>query len=76
MQTFNAQVIRVGTAMRVAICWISRRQLLSERGEGVISAAIAVLIMAFLGVALWVAFKATLGTATNTVNSQVAQIGS
>ena len=28
-----------------------------ERGEGVISAAIAVLIMAFLGAAMWVAFN-------------------
>jgi hypothetical protein len=46
-----------------------------EQGEGVISAAIAVLIMAFLGVALWVAFKATLGSATATVSSQVNQIG-
>ncbi|MGH9064267.1 MAG: hypothetical protein ACRD0L_09925 [Acidimicrobiales bacterium] len=46
-----------------------------ERGEGVISAAIAVLIMAFLGVALWVAFKATLGAATSNVNNQISQIG-
>ena len=29
-----------------------------ESGEGVISAAIAVLIMAFLGAAMWVAFQA------------------
>ena len=28
-----------------------------ERGEGVISAAIAVLVMAFIGVGMWVAFK-------------------
>jgi hypothetical protein len=28
-----------------------------ERGEGVISAAIAVLIMAFLGAAMWVGFN-------------------
>ena len=31
-----------------------------ERGEGVISAAIAVLVMAFIGVGMWVAFKHTL----------------
>ena len=28
-----------------------------ERGEGVISAAIAVLVMAFLGVPMWVGFQ-------------------
>ena len=30
-----------------------------ERGEGVISAAIAVLVMAFIGVGMWVAFNTT-----------------
>ena len=75
MQRFNAQAIRAGLVVGSALSWMSRRQIKSERGEGVISAAIAVLIMAFLGVALWVAFKATLDTATNTVNGQVAQIG-
>lgn len=48
---------------------------LDEAGEGVISAAIAVLVMAFLGVAMWIAFKATLSGATNNVNRQVTQIG-
>ena len=46
-----------------------------ERGEGVISAAIAVLIMAFLGVLMWVGFKATLGDAQTNVDDQVGQIG-
>jgi hypothetical protein len=46
-----------------------------EAGEGVISAAIAVLIMAFLGVGMWLAFKATLGSTTRNVDSQVNQIG-
>ena len=49
----------------------------SERGEGVISAAIAVLVMAFLGVAMWVAFRITFQhTATNVdhqVNSCIGQ---
>lgn len=47
----------------------------SEHGEGVVSLAIGVVIMAFLGVLLWVAFKATLGSATNNVNQQVAKLG-
>jgi Flp pilus assembly pilin Flp len=51
------------------------RLVRDESGEGVISAAIAVLIMAFLGVAMWVAFKATLKGATTNVNHQVSNIG-
>lgn len=47
----------------------------SDLGEGVVSSAIAVLIFAFLGVILWVAFKATMGTATNSINAQVAKLG-
>jgi hypothetical protein len=52
-----------------------RRVTLDERGEGVISAAIAVLIMAFLRVLMWVGFKATLGNAQTNVDDQVNQIG-
>jgi hypothetical protein len=47
-----------------------------EVGEGVISAAIAVLIMAFLGVGLWIAFHQTLDSATHAVNQQVSKLGS
>ena len=46
-----------------------------ERGEGVISAAIAVLVMAFLGVGMWVAFNATFSHAASHVNQQVNCIG-
>ena len=46
-----------------------------ERGEGPVSAAIVVMIMAFLGVALWVAFKAIMHQATTTVSTQVSQLG-
>jgi Flp pilus assembly protein TadG len=35
-----------------------------ERGEGVISAAIAVLVMAFIGVGAFVAYKAIMGDVT------------
>lgn len=47
-----------------------------ERGEGVISAAVAVLIMAFLGALMWVAFKDMFTTTTEKTNTQVGQIGS
>jgi hypothetical protein len=46
-----------------------------ERGEGVISAAIAVLVMAFLGVAMWFAFSVTFNHAANHVDNQVNCIG-
>jgi hypothetical protein len=46
-----------------------------ESGEGVISAAIAVLVMAFLGVLMWQLFKGTLTDANDNVNNQINQIG-
>ena len=47
----------------------------SEAGEGVISAAIAVLIVAFLGVAVWGGFKLTFDKTQKNVNEQVDLIG-
>lgn len=46
-----------------------------QRGEGVISAAIAVLVMAFLGVMMWVAFKGIFQSAADNTQGQVDQIG-
>jgi hypothetical protein len=48
---------------------------LGERGEGVISTAIAVLIVAFLGIALWTGFDAMMNSATERTRTQVEQIG-
>lgn len=50
------------------------RQRLDERGEGVISTAIAVLVMAFLGVLMWQLFKDTLVKSNSNVNDQIDQI--
>lgn len=47
-----------------------------QDGEGVISTAIAVLIMAFIGAAMWLAFNAVFGNASETISEQVEQIGS
>ena len=47
----------------------------SERGEGVISAAIAVLVMAFLGVLMWKGFQEIFNTAKDNTKGQVDQIG-
>lgn len=47
-----------------------------DLGEGVISAAIAVLIMAFLGAAMWVGFQKMWKSTESTTNQKVEQIGS
>lgn len=47
----------------------------SEAGEGVISTAIAVLIMAIIGGLMWVAFQAVFDTASDQITTEVEQIG-
>ena len=46
-----------------------------DRGEGVISAAIAVLIIAFLGAAMWVGFNTIWENAEKDIAEQVDSIG-
>ncbi len=46
-----------------------------ERGEGVISMAIAVLIVAFLGAAAWLAFKGLLDGTKEKAEIQIARVG-
>lgn len=46
-----------------------------ESGEGVISTAIAVLIMAFIGAAMWVVFNNVFQDASGKVEQQVDEIG-
>lgn len=47
-----------------------------ESGEGVISAAIAVLIMAALGALMWVGFKQLWGDTSSQTSAQITKIGS
>lgn len=54
--------------------WL-RRLRRDDRGEGVISAAIAVLIMAFLGAAMWIGFNQIWENAETTTNENVEEIG-
>lgn len=51
------------------------RGLRTEHGEGVISTAIAVLVIAFLGIALWTGFDGMMNDATERTRTQVEQIG-
>jgi hypothetical protein len=75
--------------MHTTIGWISaaidgrrgvpatrRPRARGELGEGVISAAIAVLIMAFLGAAMWIGFQKMWKSTEATTNEKVEQIGS
>lgn len=50
--------------------------LSQDRGEGVISAAIAVLIMAFLGAGMWLGFQTMWKNTEATTNTKIEQIGS
>jgi len=54
----------------------SEKRCAGDRGEGVISAAIAVLIMAFLGAAMWVGFQQMWKSTEATTNDKITQIGS
>ncbi|MGH9186652.1 MAG: hypothetical protein ACRD0U_12690 [Acidimicrobiales bacterium] len=51
------------------------RRLGGERGEGVVSTAIAVLIMAFLGALMWIGFKEIWLDAKDHTQTQVGEIG-
>jgi hypothetical protein len=46
-----------------------------DRGEGVISTAIAVLVMAFLGALMWVGFQQMWSTTQQQTTDQLEQIG-
>ncbi len=53
-----------------------RSRLVDQAGEGVISTAIAVLIMALIGLSMWVAFKTVFDDASTKISDNVEQIGS
>ncbi|MDP8992990.1 MAG: hypothetical protein M3N31_08090 [Actinomycetota bacterium] len=71
----SEQLLRVFVWQQAARAALRHRLVRDESGEGVISAAIAVLVMAFLGVLMWQLFKGTLSDANNNVNDQINQIG-
>ncbi len=65
------------TNIRVLVHAYNRRagNLVGDRGEGVISSAIAVLIVAFIGAAMWVAFDRIWTDAEGNIETQVGSIG-
>jgi hypothetical protein len=50
-------------------------RLRGDNGEGVISAAIAVLIMAFLGALMWIGFRRIWESTERNTETKVEQIG-
>lgn len=65
-------------AWLTARAWTSvacRRLRRDDRGEGVISAAIAVLIMAGIGALMWVGFKAIWEDTEDNTRDKVEEIG-
>lgn len=53
----------------------ARPRTRGDAGEGVISTAIAILVMAFLGTLMWFGFQSTMKDAQRNTDIQVSQIG-
>lgn len=64
--------LELGTRLLLA----DLRRLRDDRGEGVISAAIAVLIMSFIGALMWVGFRTIWEDAEDNTSECVNAIGS
>ena len=67
-------------AVRALVMWqlatgAMRRRIADERGEGVISTAIAVLIMALIGLLMWTVFQRVFNDAGTRIETNVNDIG-
>ncbi|MGQ0832228.1 MAG: hypothetical protein ACT4OV_11170 [Microthrixaceae bacterium] len=63
------------TALQAWFTCTAARLRHDDRGEGVISAAIAVLIMAGIGALMWVGFKSIWQDTESNTKDKVAEIG-
>ncbi len=70
---FGRRVHATALAWRITLS--DRLDQHDDRGEGVISMAIAVLIVAFLGAAAWLAFKGLLEGTKEKAEAQIARVG-
>lgn len=66
--------LHTGVLAHAVRTW-ARAHLRDDRGEGVISTAIAVLIVAFLGAAMWVAFNGIWQSSEENIRTNIEQIG-
>ena len=76
MHDLTLPLLRAYVTSRTYVSTTVERVRVDDRGEGVISAAIAVLIMAFLGAAMWLAFKGIFDDASDKTSDNVNKIGS
>jgi hypothetical protein len=74
MNTVNDLMIQLITSAQVGWYQLDARRR-SENGEGVISTAIAVLIMVGLGAAMWLVYDEAFGNANKSVADKVKEIG-
>ncbi|MCB0991212.1 MAG: hypothetical protein R2770_18505 [Acidimicrobiales bacterium] len=74
MTTANNTVLNVWCCISATLA-TGRHRVRDEAGEGVISAAIAVLIVAALGALMWVGFQSIWADAEATTRSKIAEIG-
>lgn len=65
----------LATTVPAIALYLRARLRVDERGEGVVSAAIAVLVMAFLGAAMYVGFSGVLRSSQSKTDDQVNCIG-
>lgn len=72
----NRAVMTTGLDMQPASSSFLARLRHDQAGEGVISTAIAVLIMAIIGGAMWLAFNGVFETAETRITDEVNEIGS
>ena len=68
-------IVTLYVTLRGAVGTMVRRLRTDERGEGVISTAIAVLVMAFLGALMWVGFQQIWSDSEQRIGEQTEQIG-
>jgi hypothetical protein len=61
--------------VRAGAVAVARRLGADEHGEGVISTAIAVLVMAFLGALMWVGFRQIWSDSEQRIAEQTDRIG-
>lgn len=74
MHTITDKAIRSTVAIRAWQTVLRHRIESDERGEGVISAAIAVLVFAVLGGLMYVGFQAIWGDVEQSVSNEVTNI--
>ena len=73
-QRLHALVVTWRTVTAARFDDLTGDRLSGDRGEGVISAAIAVLIMAAIGVLAYAGFQAIFNDASDAARSKVSQI--